>query len=294
MWAEACRVAGLQIMPLPAVTPTTIPGRVPFLQVDPPTRKWPSGRASAEAGAAAVKWLEAAVHLALSGRADALVFAPLNKQALRLAGFSVRDEYELVAHLTNSPEHDEVNVIPHPAGAGFLWVARVTSHVPLREVAGLLNEGRVLRALRLVHRMAVVTGHPAPRVGLAALNPHAGEGGTLGDEEVRILLPAIRKAQEERLAVFGPYPADHIFRVARTGALDGVVALYHDQAQIATKLLGFEQGVSVGVGYPFLLTTPSHGTAFDIVGTGLADPRPMRQALEIALALASPGRMLAR
>lgn len=286
VWEQACNAAGVRLPALPARQPVAESAGVPFLQVDPPAPEWPAGRASARAGRAAAAWLESAVRLALRGQADAVVFAPLNKQALRLAGLPVRDEYEFVAQLAGAAEHDEVNVIPHPAGLGLLWVARATSHVPLREVADLLDEERVLRAIRLVHRMATRGGNPAPRVGVAALNPHAGEGGTLGDEEGRILDPAIRRAQQEGLNVSGPYPADQIFRIARSGALDAVVSLYHDQAQIATKLLGFERGVSVGTGYPFVLTTPSHGTAFDLVGTGRADPRPMRQALEMAVALA--------
>ncbi|MCS7235909.1 MAG: 4-hydroxythreonine-4-phosphate dehydrogenase PdxA [Armatimonadota bacterium] len=287
VWEEACRLAGVDLPVQPADVPVRCEGGTPFLQVDPPERGWVPGRASAEAGRAAAAWLQAAVRLALQGSADAVVFAPLNKQALRLAGLPVRDEYEFVAHLAGVREHDEVNVIPHPAGSGLLWVARATSHVPLREVPLLLDEQRVLRAVRVAHGMARRAGNPRPRVGVAALNPHAGEGGTLGDEEVRILAPAIRAAREEGMDVSGPYPADHIFRIARLGALDAVVALYHDQTQIATKLLGFERGVSVGVGYPFVMTTPSHGTAFDIVGTSRADPRPMRQALELAAALAS-------
>jgi len=287
VWTRACQVVGADLSLAPADGPARRPGAIPFLQVDPPVTGWVAGRASEEAGRTAAAWLQAAVQLALSGLADAVVFAPLNKQALRLAGFGVSDEYELVARLAGVAEHDEVNVIPHPAGSGLLWVARATSHVPLREVPSLLDEQRVLRAVRLAHCMARRGGSQQPRVGVAALNPHAGEGGTLGDEEVRLLLPAIRKAQDEGLAVSGPYPADHIFRIARSGALDAVVALYHDQAQIATKLLGFDRGVSVGVGYPFVMTTPSHGTAFDLVGTGRADPRPMRQALELAAILAS-------
>lgn len=289
VWARACAASGLHLALQPAEEPVRPEGGIPFLQVDPPVPGWPQGRASAEAGRAAAAWLETAVRVALRGAADAVVFAPLNKQALRLAGLAVRDEYEFVAHLAGTKDHDEVNVIPHPAGSGLLWVARATSHVPLREVPHLLDEDRVLRAVRLAHRVARRAGNPRPRVGVAALNPHAGEGGTLGDEEVRILAPAIRKAQVEGVEASGPYPADHVFRLARSGALDAVVALYHDQAQIATKLLGFERGVSVGVGYPFVMTTPSHGTAFDIVGTGRADPRPMRQALELAVALASAG-----
>lgn len=127
----------------------------------------------------------------------------------------------------------------------------------------------------------------APRIGVAALNPHAGEGGLLGDEEVRIIRPAIEAAAAEGIAASGPHPADHVFRRARAGDFDVIVSMYHDQAQIATKLLGFDRGVSVGVGYPFVLATPSHGTAFDIVGTGRADPGPMLQALRIALRLAA-------
>jgi 4-hydroxythreonine-4-phosphate dehydrogenase len=120
---------------------------------------------------------------------------------------------------------------------------------------------------------------------VAALNPHAGEGGLLGDEEERILTPAVVAAITEGISAMGPIPADHIFRHAREGRYDIVVSMYHDQAQIATKLLGFEMGVSVGVGYPFVMVTPSHGTAFDIAGKGVADHRPMAQALSIAARL---------
>lgn len=285
VWEKACAVTGVSLLPVASEAPTRCEGSVPFLQVDPPSLGWVVGRPSAEAGLAAAAWLQAAVRLALAGLSDAVVFAPLNKHALRLAGLTVRDEYEFVAHLAGVQHHDEVNLIPHPRGNGLLWVARATSHVPLREVPSLLDEGRVLHAIRLAHGMARRAGHPDPHVGVAALNPHAGEGGTLGDEEVRILAPAILAAQRDGLRVSGPYPADHVFRIARSGTLDAVVALYHDQAQIATKLLGFEHGVSVGVGYPFVMTTPSHGTAFDLVGTGRADPRPMRQALELAATL---------
>lgn len=292
VWEEAQRVAGVALPARPADRPGHLgPAGVPCLDVPPPDRAWAPGQLSPAAGRAAVRWLETAVRLALDGCADAVVFAPLNKEAIMRAGFSVRDEYDLCAALARVEEHGEMNVIPHPAGttAGgdLLWVARATGHVSLRDVPELLTVERVLRTIRMAHRVTVRAGASSPRIGVAALNPHAGEGGLLGDEEGRVIRPAIEAAVEGGISASGPHPGDHIFRRARNGDLDVVVAMYHDQAQIATKLLGFERGVSVGAGYPFVLTTPSHGTAFDIAGRGIADQRPMRQALVLAERLAA-------
>ncbi|MDR7480950.1 MAG: 4-hydroxythreonine-4-phosphate dehydrogenase PdxA [Armatimonadota bacterium] len=289
-WEEACRLAGAagDLRPVPADRPGVFEaGRVPFCEVPPHDRRWSPGQVSPAAGRAAVQWLEAAVRLALEGPGRAVVFAPLNKQAIMRAGYPVRDEYALCARLVGAADHDELNVIPHPAdpGARLLWVARVTAHVPFRDIAAHLTSERVLRTIRLAHRAVAAAGVAAPRVSVAALNPHAGEGGLLGDEEDRLIAPAVAAARAEGIVATGPVPADHVFRRACAGAFDAVVAMYHDQAQIATKLLGFDRGVSVGVGYPFILATPSHGTAHDIAGRGLADPRPMRQALELAVRL---------
>jgi 4-hydroxythreonine-4-phosphate dehydrogenase len=303
-WRDAQRVASVSLPAVAAEQPGPLrPDGVPFLEIRLPDRGWSVGTMSSAAGRAAATWLEHAVRMALEDRADAVVFAPLNKQAIMRAGYAVRDEYELCAQLAGNVDHDEVNVIAHPAGPpdALLWVARATGHVPLREVPALLTVERVLRTIRLAHRMAGSTadggvsgvGAASPRVGVAALNPHAGEGGLLGDDEIRVIAPAIAAAAREGIGAIGPVPADHLFRRARAGEFDAVVAQYHDQAQIATKLLGFDRGVSVGVGYPFVLTTPSHGTAFDIAGRGAADPRPMQQALDVARRLVSgsgPGR----
>lgn len=267
-------------------------GTIPFLDL-PAEEGWQMGQMSPAAGRTAARWLESAVRLALAGTADAVVFAPLNKEAIIRAGYPVRDEYDLCASLAGVTDYDEMNVIPHPGGGDLLWVARVTAHVPFRQITSLLTEERVLRTIRLAHQAAGGDGVGAagsaqpPRIGVAALNPHGGEGGLFGDEEARIIAPAVRAAIAEGIDVSGPHPADHIFRLARAGRFEVVVAMYHDQAQIATKLLGFERGVSVGIGYPFVLTTPSHGTAFDIAGKGLADPGPMRQALVLAERLAA-------
>ncbi|HXF83311.1 MAG TPA: 4-hydroxythreonine-4-phosphate dehydrogenase PdxA [bacterium] len=290
-WEQAQRVAGVTLPSVPAERPGRIarPG-VPFLDVPVLDRSWTLGEVSPAAGRAAGLWMERAVDLARAGTVDGVVFAPLNKQALIRAGYPVRDEYELCARLVGAAEHAELNVIPHPAAPGserLLWVGRATSHLPLREVAGALSRDAILRAIRLAHRFAAAAGGAELRIGVAALNPHAGEGGLLGDEEERIITPAVVAAITEGINAMGPIPADHIFRQARAGRFDVVVSMYHDQAQIATKLLGFEMGVSVGTGLPFVMTTPSHGTAFDIVGRGTADPRPMAQALRLASRLAA-------
>jgi 4-hydroxythreonine-4-phosphate dehydrogenase len=291
VWREAQEIAGVTVGLIPADHPgASTGGAIPFMHLPPHDRAWTRGIVSAAAGRASAQWLEEAVRLALAGAADGVVFAPLNKQAIIRAGYGVRDEYELCAHLARVDDHDEMNVIPHPAVAAeerLLWVARVTGHVPFREIPGLLSRERILRTIRLAHRVASGAGSAPPAIGVAALNPHAGEGGLLGDEEARVILPAITDAVAQGIRAAGPIPADHVFRQARAGQFDVVVTMYHDQAQIATKLLGFEMGVSVGVGYPFVMTTPSHGTAFDIVGRGTADPRPMRQALTIAARLAA-------
>jgi len=290
VWEQAQRVARVAF---PART-ASAPGRVtpdgaPFLDVLADDRTWKIGEMSPAAGRAVGRWMETAVRLALDGAVDGVVFAPLNKQALIRAGHAVRDEYEFVARLAGVEDYDEMNVIPHPAAADsgrLLWVARASSHIPLREVAAKVTRGQVLRAIRLAHRTASRAGGSELRVGVAALNPHAGEGGLIGDEEERVITPAVVAAITEGINAMGPIPADHIFRLARAGRFDIVVSMYHDQAQIATKLLGFEMGTSVGVGLPFVLATPSHGTAFDIAGQGAADPRPMARALRIASLLA--------
>ncbi len=288
VWEDAQRLSGVTLPAVSADRAGPVRTSVPFQHLPPADRTWRRGEMSPSAGMAAAAWLRQAVRLALDGVVDGLVFAPLNKQAIIRAGFAVRDEYELCASLAGVREHDEMNVIPHPARAdALLWVARVTSHVPLRDVPALLDIDKVLRTIRMAHAMAASMDPAPPRIGVAAFNPHAGEGGLLGDEEQRIIEPALRAATGDGMQVSGPHPADHIFRLARAGHLDVIVSMFHDQAQIATKLLGFERGVSVGVGFPFVMTTPSHGTAFDIAGKGTADARPMRQALALAERLAA-------
>jgi 4-hydroxythreonine-4-phosphate dehydrogenase len=287
VWREAQRVAQVAMPARAATQPGGIDWRgVPFQDVTPAERGWDIGKVSPAAGRAAALWLDQAVHLALTGVVDAVVFAPFNKQALILADHDVHDEYDLIAQLAAVRSHAEMNVVPHPAGRGLLWVARATSHVRFRDISENLTKSCVVDTIRSAHHAAASSGTKDPKVGVAALNPHAGEGGLLGNEEESIIRPAIETGRAEGINVSGPYPADRIFLMAQTGRFDAVVAMYHDQAQIATKLMASGRGVTVGMGFPFVLTTPSHGTAFDIVGKGVADPGSMIHALYLAEVLA--------
>ena len=170
---------------------------------------------------------------------------------------------------------------------GELWTARVTSHIALAQVAALLTGERVLKAIRLADRTLHRAGYAAPRIAVAALNPHGGEGGLFGREELDIIGPAVAAAQAEGIGAEGPYPADTIFLRARRGAVDAIVCMYHDQGQIAMKLLGFDRGVTVCAGLPVVLATPAHGTAFDIAGQGVANPGALGEAIRVAARLAA-------
>ncbi|MCZ0952412.1 MAG: 4-hydroxythreonine-4-phosphate dehydrogenase PdxA [Rhodospirillaceae bacterium] len=184
----------------------------------------------------------------------------------------------------------EMNVIPQ------FSTFRVTSHVSLREALDLITPERIARVVRLADRTLAGMGKARPRLGVAALNPHGGDEGLFGDEEIRIIAPAVRRLQAEGLRVTGPIPADTIFLRARDGEFDAVVMMYHDQGQIATKLLGFDKGVTVQAGQPLVITTPAHGTAFDIAGQGRADAQSMEYALRLAARLAAErsGQVAAR
>ncbi len=234
---------------------------------------------------------------------DGVVYAPLNKQALHEAGSPHEDELHLVAAWCGAEagSFGEINVLPvgvrRPADVASrapdaderwfdLWCGRVTSHIGLARVAASLTVPGILAAVRLLDGVLRQAGLDGPRVGVAALNPHGGEGGLFGAEEERTIRPAVEAARGDGIDARGPFPADTIFVRARRGELDGIVSMYHDQGQIALKLLGFERGVTVGGGLPIVLTTPAHGTAHDIAGRGVADPGAFRRAVEVASRLA--------
>jgi 4-hydroxy-L-threonine phosphate dehydrogenase PdxA len=275
-----------------------LPADVPLLDLenaDPST--FARGEVSATAGRAAGETLHRAALLVAAGEADGLCYAPLNKGALNLGGWPFPDDLHLFAHLTgySGPpgQIGELNVQPGTSGSGVeggpqgeLWTSRATSHIPLKDVAQHLTWETVRAAIDLVHRTLRRSGLDRPRIAVAALNPHAGDGGLHGDEERTVITPAILQAAAAGVACDGPFAADTIFLRARAGEYDAVVSMYHDQGQIATKLLGFGRGVTVLAGLPVVLTTPAHGTAHDITGRGVADPGALFQAIRFAGRLA--------
>jgi 4-hydroxythreonine-4-phosphate dehydrogenase len=167
-----------------------------------------------------------------------------------------------------------------------LWNARVTSHIPLKDVSAALSVERIVQALELTANALRAAGFQPPRIGVAALNPHAGDGGNFGREEIDIIEPAVRQAKEKGVPADGPYPADTVFVRAKRGQFDAVLTMFHDQGQIAMKLLGFDRGVTVLGGFPFPICTPAHGTAYDIAGKGIANVGAARAALLLAAQMA--------
>jgi 4-hydroxythreonine-4-phosphate dehydrogenase len=238
-------------------------------------------RATAMAGAAVIKSLKLALELAKRGSIDGICYAPLNKQALHLAGMQFPDETSFFVHeLGHKGDAGEINVL------GEAWTSRVTSHVPLSEVPRRITKTSVQKAIRLIHHAMVAAGINTPRIAVAALNPHAGEGGNFGREEIDVIKPAIAEAASNGIDVGGPFPPDTIFLKLKDGVFDAVVTMYHDQGQIAMKLMGFQRGVTVAGGLPIAITTPAHGTAFDIAGQGRADVGAMVEAFKLAIRLA--------
>jgi 4-hydroxythreonine-4-phosphate dehydrogenase len=235
------------------------------------------GEATASAGKGALAVLEACLQGIRAGDVDAICFAPLNKYALKLGGMRFEDELHYFAHFFGVQGYFcEFNTL------GDLWTARVSSHVPMADILKYVTVDRISAAATLLHSTLLRAGLINPRIAIAALNPHAGDGGTCGREEIDIIEPAVRHLNDAGIQVQGPFPADTIFLKARDGLLDAVVTLYHDQGQIAIKLMGFQRGVTVQGGLPVPITTPAHGTAFDIAGKGIASVDATLQAFLLA------------
>jgi 4-hydroxythreonine-4-phosphate dehydrogenase len=241
----------------------------------------PIGRLSAEAGQIAFEGVERAVALALEGAIDGIVTAPLNKEAIALAGHPYPGHTEILADLTGTRDFAMMLT------ALKLRVVHVTTHVGIRQMLERVTTERVLTTIRLADRAMRDMGIDAPSVGVAGLNPHAGEGGLFGDEEGRVITPSIEQARVEGVDATGPWPADTLFGRAVAGDFDVTVAMYHDQGHIAVKVLGFETGVNATIGLPVVRTSVDHGTAFDIAGTGRASADSLVEAIAVGAAMAS-------
>ena len=275
--AEGARVAGVTLPQVPLIA-IAAEGLGPIRP----------GEATREAGAFALSSLEAAVGAVQAGRIGAIVYAPLNKHAMKLAGFAEVDEMHYLARLfgctgffTELNQMDEV------------WTTRVTSHVPLRDVAALITEQRVLDATGLAIAAMQRAGIARPRVAVAGLNPHAGDGGTIGSEDIEIIAPAIARLRQLGHDVSGPVSPDTVFLGIRRGTLDLVVTMYHDQGQIALKSLGFERVVTILGGLPVPAITASSGSAYDIAGRNVASPEALIRACGLAERLATAAPMSA-
>jgi 4-hydroxythreonine-4-phosphate dehydrogenase len=239
--------------------------------------KIPLGAISVEAGRSALDNFRYAVELAKKGEVDAVTFSPFNKAANRLAHPSYEDEGVFLAEMLGIQRAgSEFNILPK------LWNARVTSHVPISGVARLITVDNVLKSLRLTDRTMRASGFNPPRIAVAGLNPHAGDGGNFGREEIDVIAPAVAAGQKEGIVCQGPIPSDTVFVRARKGEFDAVLTMYHDQGQIAMKLIGFEEGVTLLGGLPFPVLTAAHGSAYDIAGKGVANPGAMRAAVLLA------------
>ena len=235
------------------------------------------GKAESANGKFMLDMLTLGAQLTRDGKTDALCFAPLNKGALRAGGMHQADELRWFEDLLGCHTYTgELNVLD------TLWTSRVTSHVALKDVSALLTKEGVADAAQLITASLKASGKTDPRVGVCGLNPHNGDNGNYGSEEIDIIEPGVALARSRGIVVDGPFPADTIFVRAKNGQYDGIVTMYHDQGQIAMKLMGFERGVTVQGGLPIPVTTPAHGTAYDIAGRGVANVGAMKNAFDLA------------
>jgi 4-hydroxythreonine-4-phosphate dehydrogenase len=290
LWEEGQAIAGvtvptrtIQSFDQAGTSPEGSPFFLPVETAD--QREIPRSTSSAAAGASVLKVLSMCLDAAASDQIDAICFAPLNKYSMKLAGMQFPDELHFFADYLNVSSHlGEFNSL------GNLWTARISSHVPLKDVALYVTKARILDVVKLLYDALRMAGFEHPRVAVAGLNPHAGEGGSCGREEVDIIAPAVSDANAQGYPVAGPFPADTIFLKARDGHYDGVVTMYHDQGQIAVKLLGFERGVTIQGGLPIPITTSAHGSAFDIAGQNKANVEATVQAFLIACRMGAAHR----
>ncbi|HWH74344.1 MAG TPA: 4-hydroxythreonine-4-phosphate dehydrogenase PdxA [Methylibium sp.] len=259
-------------------------GVLPVLQPEglpPGLATLPFGVVDTRAGVAAARCIRAGAMLAASGAAAALVTAPIHKEALAAAGEPYPGHTELLQAEAGAP------AVRMMLANEELKTVLVSIHVALRDAIAAVSRDAVLETLRIAHAAAARWGQPSPRIAVAGLNPHAGEGGLFGDEEIRHIAPAIEAARAEGIDARGPHAPDTVFMRARRGEFDLVIAMYHDQGLIPVKYLGVEQGVNVTLGLPFVRTSPDHGTAFDLAGSGRADPASLIAACAMARRLAA-------
>ena len=285
--ADAAARASVTLDWQPVASPAEIrpTGAVPIIDygnVDP--RAFQVGMIAAPLGDAAVHYTREAARLALAGTIDAIVSAPLNKEAMRAAGHHYEGATEIFAEMAGVKRYAMVLLL------GEMRLLLLSNHMSLRQACDSITQARVYEKLMLAHEALVEQGIAAPRIAVSALNPHAGEGGLFGREEIEEIEPAIARARAEGVNAIGPVPADTVFYKTKQGMYDLTIALYHDQGLGAVKLLGFGDVVTLLVGLPFIRCSTGHGTAFDIAGTGKADHRNLLEAIRVAADLGARRR----
>jgi len=234
------------------------------------------GQVSKNAGNAAFEYIDTAIKLAMDGKIDGITTGPINKEALHKAGHKFQGHTEILASRTKTKNYGMLFI------SDTLWIILVTTHIPLKEVSKQLDKGKILNAIKLAHETLYKLRGKKPRIAVAGLNPHAGESGIFGDEEEKIIQPAVDAAKKLGIDVKGPISADAVFYLANIGMYDIVVSMYHDQGLIPLKLLSFNRSVNVTVGLPIIRTSVDHGTGFDIAGKGWANPQSLVQAIKVA------------
>jgi len=254
------------------------PGIMELIDI-PGIKDFVKGRATAEGAIACAEYINTAVELALDKKVSGIVTAPISKEALKMAGMKWHGHTEMLAALTGTGDYAMMLV------GGPLRVILVTIHISLRSVPDMITKGTVLKTIRLARRACVMLGIENPRIAVAGLNPHAGEAGMFGEEEITSIIPAIEAARKEGINTTDPLPPDTIFQRAYKGEFDILVCMYHDQGLIPLKMIAFDTGVNVTVGLPVVRTSPDHGTAYNIAWRGVADPSSMIEAIKLATRL---------
>jgi 4-hydroxythreonine-4-phosphate dehydrogenase len=283
---HALKISGVNSLPTRQVASAAepiAPGEIGLLEVkNIQVEQIVVGQSTTASGSATLNALDIATDAASAGHLHGFCFAPMNKHSLRLGGMTAEDEMRHIQERMGVTHF----VCEFNCTQG-LWTSRVTSHIPLKDVAHAITAEGIRNAVRIIDRSLRAAGVPSPRIGVCGLNPHAGDGGSIGREEIELIAPAIEAIKPEGIHVSGPFSADTIFVAARKGNFDGIVTLYHDQGQIAMKLMGFESGITVLGGLPIPITTSASGSAFDIAGKGIANIEGLRQALKTCVAMAS-------
>jgi 4-hydroxythreonine-4-phosphate dehydrogenase len=274
---KIAKIPNIEINPIKKISEAKFTrGTIDVLDLKNVDKRLKTGQLSKSAGKASVEYVEKAIRLALDGKIDAITTAPINKEAIRKAGYKFQGHTELLAARTKAKNYAMMFV------SDTLWIMLATTHLPLKDVSKNLDKKKILRAIKLAHETLFKLREKKPRIGVAGLNPHAGEAGLFGDEEIKIIQPAVDEAKKLGINVKGPISPDAIFYLSNIGMFDIIVAMYHDQGLIPLKLLSFNRSVNVTVGLPIIRTSVDHGTGFDIAGKGWANPKSLIEAIKVA------------